>query len=200
MSLSQHRPVFHSEADFQHAFAWEVQRSDPTIGVRLEVRIAPHQHLDLLCSRPDINRYTAVELKFPTASWSGEYADEQFGLRHHSATDVTGYRIVKDIQRLEQDVVGRDGWNGLLIVVTNEPFYWRRPAHGHQTNADDFRIHEGTRLEGIRTWGPHTGNGTMKGYEESLALAGVYDLHWRPYSRLEGPHGEFRALVVAVEG
>jgi len=26
--LAQHRPVFHSDADFQHALAWELQRMD----------------------------------------------------------------------------------------------------------------------------------------------------------------------------
>ena len=199
-SLSLQRPVFHSEADFQHAFAWEVQRSDPHMQVRLEIRIAPHQHLDLLCHRPDTDRYTAVELKYPTASWSGSHASEQFRLHHHSATDVSGYRIVKDIQRLEQDVAGRDGWDGLLIVLTNEAFYWHAPAHQHPTNADAFRVHEGTRLAGVRRWGPNTGAGTMKGHEEAIGLAGIYDLRWQHYSHLDGPHGEFRSLVVAVGG
>lgn len=30
------RPVFHSEADFQYAFAWELQRTSPSVQIRLE--------------------------------------------------------------------------------------------------------------------------------------------------------------------
>ena len=59
--LSAKRPVFHSEADFQHAFAWEVHLLDPRIEVRLETHPEPNVRLDLLLSRPDLDRHTAVE-------------------------------------------------------------------------------------------------------------------------------------------
>lgn len=35
------RPVFHSEADFQLALAWQVQHADPHATVRLETRPSP---------------------------------------------------------------------------------------------------------------------------------------------------------------
>jgi len=35
-TLASVRPVFHSEADFQHSFAWELHRRYPTAEVRLE--------------------------------------------------------------------------------------------------------------------------------------------------------------------
>ncbi len=35
-SLAQYRPVFHSEADFQHTFAWEIHRWSPGASVRLK--------------------------------------------------------------------------------------------------------------------------------------------------------------------
>ena len=38
--LAKKRPVFHSEADFQHALAWELQLDDPTAGIRLEKQVA----------------------------------------------------------------------------------------------------------------------------------------------------------------
>jgi len=34
--LAERRPVVHSEADFQHALAWEAHRLDPDLRVRLE--------------------------------------------------------------------------------------------------------------------------------------------------------------------
>lgn len=50
-SLAVRRPVFHSEADFQFAFAQEVERLDPTIQVRLEVRQPSEksEYVDLVC-------------------------------------------------------------------------------------------------------------------------------------------------------
>ena len=35
--LSKLRPIFHSEADFQHALAWEVHRCFPEAAIRLEL-------------------------------------------------------------------------------------------------------------------------------------------------------------------
>ena len=36
--LSSSRPVFHSEADFQHALAWELHHAHPDVSVRLEYK------------------------------------------------------------------------------------------------------------------------------------------------------------------
>jgi len=48
-ALQQARPVFHSEADFQHAFAWAAHRLDESINVRLEVPQDDGERLDVLC-------------------------------------------------------------------------------------------------------------------------------------------------------
>jgi hypothetical protein len=71
-SLRRSRPVFHSEADFQHALAWAIQVSDPLARVRLETRPALGMRLDLFVSRPDLDRYLVLELKYLTAAWAGE--------------------------------------------------------------------------------------------------------------------------------
>lgn len=49
-ALARVRPVFHGEADFQHAFAWEMHIADPSAKVRLETRPRPGIRLDLLAS------------------------------------------------------------------------------------------------------------------------------------------------------
>jgi len=36
--LSKERPLFHSEADFQHALAWAIHKNYPDVEVRLEKR------------------------------------------------------------------------------------------------------------------------------------------------------------------
>lgn len=53
-TLALQRPVYHSEADFQHAFAWEAHRTDPSLPVRLETHPEPNVRLDLLLRRPDL--------------------------------------------------------------------------------------------------------------------------------------------------
>lgn len=37
-SLGRKRPIFHSEADLQHALAWEIHLALPDAAVRLEVQ------------------------------------------------------------------------------------------------------------------------------------------------------------------
>lgn len=197
--LAAQRPVFHSEADFQHAFAWEAHRMDPALVIRLETHPEPNVRLDLLLSRPDLQRHTAVELKYLTAHWEGDIAGEHFALSNHGAQDVRAYDVVKDISRLERFVAGRPGWNGLFVAVTNDPSFWRPVTHGRQTNADAFRIYEGVTLQGLRSWGVRTGPGTMKGREAAIELTGQYRLAWRDYTRVDAsPRGTFRALALEI--
>jgi len=84
------------------------------------------------------------------------------------------------------------------MVLANDPAYWSRPAHGHATNADAFRIYEGQQLAGRRAWGPLTGAGTMKDRASPIELRGSYLCHWAEYSSLPGSRGTFRLLALAV--
>lgn len=198
--LSATRPVFHSEADMQHAVAWEAHALDPRLQVRLETHPSPNVRLDLAFGRSDTGRFTAMELKYLTAGWSGEVGGEQYALKNHGAQDIRAYDVVKDIARLERFVAGRHGWNGVFICIANDPMYWRAVTHGRATNADAFRIYDGRVLAGERAWGPNTGQGTMKGRADAIVLAAEYPLAWRDYSSVGGSRGQFRALVVEVSG
>jgi hypothetical protein len=197
-NLAASRPVFHSEADLQHAFAWEAHKLDPALEVRLETHPEPNVRLDVLISRPDTGRHTALELKYLTALWAGEVAGEPFALKDHGAQDIRAYDVVKDITRLERFVTGKPGWNGVFLAITNDPLYWRPVTHGRPTNADAFRVYEGVTLTGSRAWGLNTGAGTMKNRTDPIALAGNYQLAWRDYSRVSGSRGQFRALLLEV--
>lgn len=192
------RPVFHSEADFQHALAWAIHLSDPSVRIRLETRPEPGMRLDLLVSRPDLGEHLALELKYLTAAWAGAVDDERFELRSQAAQDIRAYDVVKDIQRVERFVHGRPGWAGAVLVLTNDPSYWSRPAHGRATNARAFRIYEDQVISGRRAWGPVTGAGTRKDREADLELRGVYRCRWREYSTLPGHTGRFQLLAITV--
>ena len=59
-SLAAKRPVFHSEADFQFAFAWESQKRYPGLKVRLETHPEPNVRLDLELIEQPTGRCIAV--------------------------------------------------------------------------------------------------------------------------------------------
>lgn len=198
--LARVRPVFHSEADFQHALAWHVQLSSPSLLVRLETRPVPGVHLDLLVSDPADGHRLAVELKYLTDLWSGDVGGENFNLLRHGASDMRSYDCVKDIGRIERVLAEGLADAGAVLVLTNDPSYWTAPGRGRVTNADAFRLHEGLVLSGHRAWGPNTGAGTMAGGRTlPIELAGNYPLQWEDYSLVRGKRGLFRRLFLPVE-
>jgi hypothetical protein len=190
--------VFHSEADFQHALAWAAHLSDPSLRIRLETRSAPGNRLDLLISRPDRSENLALELKYLTAAWTGEVEHERFALLNQGAQDIRAHDAVKDIQRVERLVDGRPGWSGAVLVLSNDPSYWSRPGHSRATNADAFRLYEHQVIAGRRSWGPHTGVGTMKRREPAIELRGNYTCRWTEYSTLPGRRGRFQLLTFVI--
>lgn len=196
-ALGKTRPVFHSEADLQHALAWEVHCADPSMVVRLETSLGSAGRLDLLFSRPDIGAHTALELKYMVRAWAGEVNQESFALKNQAAHDNRAYDVVRDIARVERLVQDRLGWNGFVIALSNDPLYWRRPAHGRATNAAAFRLYDGETLSGRCDWGPHTGAGTKKERKDPIELRGSYALNWQPYATVQS--GEFRALVIEIQ-
>ena len=88
-SLASRRPIFHSEADFQHALAWELQLENPKVHIRLEKQVATvgsRVHLDLLLQSSTDE--VAIELKYKTRATNLVYADEEYRLRNQSAQDL----------------------------------------------------------------------------------------------------------------
>ncbi|MEX2203180.1 MAG: hypothetical protein WD965_03735 [Actinomycetota bacterium] len=71
-ALAEERPVFHSEADFQHALAWALQRQYQAGSVRLDYKPFPEErfYLDMWIRVGD--EACAFELKYPTRTWTNE--------------------------------------------------------------------------------------------------------------------------------
>ena len=101
--LASDRPMFHSEADFQHALAWRIHAEGLDARVRLEWPVElPDQrkriYLDLWLPGSNV----AVELKYLTRGLNFEHEGEHFTLRNQGAQDIRRYDFLKDIERLRE--------------------------------------------------------------------------------------------------
>lgn len=202
-TLSKARPIFHSEADFQHALAWEIHRQLPRYSTRLEYPSFPGQsdHLDILVSgRDDL---FAIELKYKTRALFGTFAGELFWLKDHSAQDHGRYDFLKDVQRLESFISARKlECKAYAILLTNDSSYWKLARSGSTVDAN-FRLHEGRMVHGTLSWASTAAKGTIKKREEPIVLRGTYQLTWQGYYEAEnvsagGSYTRFRYLMVEV--
>lgn len=196
--LSRQRPLFHSEADFQHSLAWTIHEKYPDISIRLEYPVQQAEkriHVDIWLI--DGNHTYAIELKYGTTLFQFVGSGESYDLRNQSADDLIRYAFCKDIERLE-NLKSTGGTTGYAIFLSNYPPFWSPSSTGRITTYEEFRIHEGVTLSGERKWATHAGPGTTKGIGAPIGLQGEYAMHWTEYSQMDGPKGEFRYLLIEV--
>jgi hypothetical protein len=198
-ALAQRRPVFHSEADFQHAFAWELHLRFPQASIRLERPIQTSLgplHVDLVAAiEADV---LAFELKYKTRALVTVSGDEIFHLQDHGAQPPTRYDFLKDVARLEslgEDMPRVISW---AILLTNDSAYWCEPRALDGTSAA-FSLCDGRTCSGHLDWGANTSAGTKRKRENPIKLNGEYSFQWREYSSVEAKYySRFRYLAVEV--
>jgi hypothetical protein len=194
-SLGARRPIFHSEADFQLALAWELQALHADAQLRLEKRVAvkPRVQLDILMTLA--GRSHGLELKYLRSKFDVNVDGELFSLAA-GAPDVDRYDALKDIVRLERLVSESVVDAGCAVLLTNVAGMWSPGMSGRPTAYDAFRLHEGRTVSGSLDWGPTAGPGTKTGRVDPIALDGTYELRWRPFSTVGA--ATFRYLLVPV--
>lgn len=198
-ALAVRRPIFHSEADFQHAIAWELHLADTTAAIRLEKQVSAsgaRVHLDLLVRGTGYD--LAIELKYKTRAVRHEHGGETFALRDQAAQDLGRHDFVKDVRRLENYTADNPGSVGYAILLTNDRTYWTETRKLAAVDSQ-FRIHEGRSLRGSAKWASDAGAGTTRKRDVTIELAGSYHLSWCDYSSV-GPSQveQFRYLAVRV--
>ena len=197
-TLATQRKAYHSEADFQHAFAWEIHSQFPKSSIRLERPLHTNGkklHLDFLVQLRQ--GLVAVELKYKTRKLSVEVAGEAFNLASHSAQDIGRYDFIKDIIRLENIVSTLKNCDGHAILLTNDSAYWRPKPTG--TVDEAFHLTDGRTLNGSMAWTEKASDGTKKNRETILKLSGTYSLNWHDFSIASmEKYGQFRYLAVQV--
>jgi hypothetical protein len=182
--LAERRPVFHSERDFQHALAWQIQLAHPEAQIRLEPRPRRGIHLDLLVRRGE--RRTAIELKYLVAALHASVAGELFDLPHQSANDISRHDVIKDIARVEALLADGYADEGCVVVLTNDRSYWQ-PSSRPATIDAAFRLHEGRVLPGSLAWAARAGRGTTAKRDTPVNLTGHYTCQWRDFSEISLP-------------
>ena len=191
--------MFHSEADFQHALAWQIHEAAPESQVRLEVSVIPveaqRMFLDIWLPVEGV----AIELKYATRKVELFHDGESFLLKDHGAQDIRRHDFVLDVQRLETvRSRGKMCKEGYAIFLTNDSSYWKVPNRRNTVDAA-FRIHDGREVSGALAWATNAGQGTIKGRESAILLRGSYRLRWQDFSMFPlKPYGQFRHLVVSV--
>jgi hypothetical protein len=168
--LAQTRPVFHSEADFQHAFAWRLHEQHPDFAVRLEYRppiAGARLYVDVWATTG--SAVLALELKYKTRRLQVTVNGEPFDLMDQSAQDHGRYDTIKDLCRLERIAGARTAgtFTGYGVLLTNDSAYWTAPRSNEAVDSH-FRVHEGRTICGDLTWGAATGAGTMRTREGAL--------------------------------
>ncbi|NBS16634.1 MAG: hypothetical protein EBT06_09710 [Gammaproteobacteria bacterium] len=201
-ALALDRPLFHSEADFQHALAWHLQRTLIDVNIRLEkpFRHNPRgsKYLDLMLMIE--GSAIAIELKYKTKKIKHRHNGEEFDIQNHGAQDIGRYDFLADVARLEEFVSVIDNCDrGYAILLTNEPSYWAlssRPG----TVDERFRLHEGREISGTLGWLDHASAGTTRGRENPITLDGKYNATWRDFSSISSePGGQFRFLAWQID-
>jgi len=202
-SLAKKRPIFHSEADFQHALAWEIHHVKPDATIRLELPVrAAHGravHIDLLVVID--NQRFAIELKYKTALLDVRRGSEQFSLRGQSAQDCGRYDFLSDVVRLERYVASEKPAVGFALLLSNDRLYWKET--GPNNIAVNFSIHDGREIASNASMG-WARDGYTTGREAPITCQSRYSCSWRDYSTIEESGStmsnvRFRYLLLPVQ-
>jgi len=196
VALASRRQVFHSEADFQHEFAWEIRNRYPHLAVRLERPLN-----DRARGATDIvvisdGRQFGIELKYCTKGTELESDGEVFNLKQQGAHPLRRYDICKDIQRIE-DFGKTHQASGAVVVLTNDSAYWNECTRAKVCDPE-FRLSNGRQLNGKLDWSSSASKGTKKKREAPITLSGTYQLDWMPYSKVDGKAGLLQTLIIQV--
>jgi hypothetical protein len=135
--LAQLRPVFHSEADFQHELASVIKSKNRMVRLERPFKIASEKsvkfELDL-----EIDNSVAIELKYKKASFKWVLGSEEFDLHADLAITNSRYDVVYDAKRVRDLVKQKTHTLGFTIFLTNTKEYWELDAMG--TKASQFDL------------------------------------------------------------
>jgi len=195
--LAKRRPIFHSEADFQHELAWEIHNEHQDANIRIE---KPHningerRFIDIVAHLNEKTYF--IELKYKTSETSIISGDELFNLKQQGAHDQGSYDFIKDIQRVEESAACHKNGKGFSVMLTNDSKYWTE-SKKETIIYRDFQLLESRKLKGELKWESHAGKGSIKNREYPIILSGTHEINWCPYSSPQNIN-PFRYLIIPI--
>jgi hypothetical protein len=199
------RPVFHSEADFQHQLALALSHSGYRVRLEIPLSIQGNEvginaELDLLIIGPD-QRRTAIELKYVTAQKFIVHEGESFNLKQNWGTNLSRFDSWSDFQRVGAFVAAGYADNGFAIFLTNAADAWNVDASLTANLGQQFSMHESRNVPAntILDW---VGNPTIGSVSRKrlppyspLIVPQHAVCNWRDFSDFPGLNGRFRYLL-----
>jgi len=201
--LAEKRPVFHSEADFQFALAWEIKSMYPEATLRLEYPFSyelvsgnKKGYIDILvgyqeCTYP-------IELKYKTVGAKiTDGAGDFYRLANQAAQNLGCYDFLKDIARLECMARDDNRVTGFTVWLTNDSTYWERPEQAREDAASaPFRVYNGLLKTGHMEW---QGERKRTDRKAPIVLKGEYPISWHTYSDSQQKNGCFKYAINQVK-
>lgn len=200
--LAKEHKVFHSEAEFQFALAWQIKSdySDATIRLEMPFRIDGQKtrYIDIVVKYK--GQQIPIELKYIKHECICEEQKEEYVLTDHSAKDVLSYDFCKDIERVEQYIAAHnDCEKGYCILLTNNCSYTK--ASVRKSGYKAFQVYEGETKKGELRWGESLAKGTTEGRNNPIKLEGTYEMHWNEYSKVTAnKNSQFFYNLVEIRG
>ena len=206
--LATHRPVFHSEADFQDELALKLSHAG--YRVRLEVPLTIQingsyieAQLDLLVIDPDQQR-TAIELKYVTAQRLIILEGETFNLKGNWGTNLSRFDGWADFRRVGAFVAAGHADKGFSVFLTSKEQPWNVDASQTDNLGQQFSMHEGrdVRANTVLDWVGKVGVNNVRG-KRLPPYSPIHATHravcsWKDYSDIPGRNGRFRYLLHEV--
>lgn len=202
-TLSDKRPIFHSEADFQFSLGWELKRLNNDFQIIMErpfqfedkSKKHPKIELDLLIEN-GLEKY-GIELKYVTKELETEIDKVKYKLKDHMATNLRRYDFYKDISRLEYLKINGEIDMGYAIFLTNVNSYYQKQASGM---AKEFNFADGCKIipKDEYYWIGEKINEKSIGSSrnKNIKIEQQYDCCWREYPE-NGSYG-FKYILLEI--
>jgi len=207
--------IFCSEADFQFALAWELQRLLPLTSIFLEKGVSVPSdtyYVDIVVESGGKIYY--IELKYHTSTCNWHFRDTPIRLKNQGAQDLLRYDYLKDIYRLQKikNNCEKEAFaGGFAIILTNDRLVYDAPVSFKNTLDCGFRIHDrrGTRVSkhpipGLVSWnnkGRGSGHWTQRGERKLSFSVPPISTAWSQYLSFRDSIGEsqdFRYLINTI--
>lgn len=205
-SLASRRPVFHSEADFQHELALELvsQRYQVRLEVPKDITVNKETvkaEIDLLISREGI--WTAIELKYVKKPSTITHDGETFELKGTWGTNLSRFDCLADSRRVEAIINAGHASVGYSVFLTNVPDAWKIDSGRLNNMAKTFSIHEGRVIKASvpLDWHPNQPSiGSVSAKRLSphapIVLHKERTLQWEDFSFFASSNQVFRYLLL----